>query len=100
MQVAIEPGSACARLYGSTTAIEHATCSYALAREYEPAFAAGQLRFAGRDASGNVVLAELPGHPFFVGALFLPQARAFAGVLHPLILAYLEAAARNNAARG
>lgn len=99
MHVTIEPGSACAGFYGGTSAPEHATCSYALSPEYEPAFAASELRFTGRDSNRNVVLAELRGHPFFIGALFLPQAKALNGTLHPLLTAFLEAAERDNAAR-
>lgn len=99
MQVTLDPASVSAAIYGATTASEHATCSYALSPEYEPAFAASELRFTGRDSNGNVVLAELRGHPFFVGALFLPQAKALEGVLHPLIAAFLDAAERSNAAR-
>lgn len=35
---------------------------------------------------------ELPGHPFFVGTLFVPQARSTAENPHPLLVALVRAA--------
>ena len=31
------------------------------------------MRFAGHDDSGEVRVAELPGHPFFLATLFQPE---------------------------
>jgi CTP synthase (UTP-ammonia lyase) len=36
---------------------------------------------------------ELRGHPFFFGTLFQPERTALRGVLHPLVHAFLAAAA-------
>jgi CTP synthase (UTP-ammonia lyase) len=35
---------------------------------------------------------ELPGHPFFLGTLYVPQARSTAARPHPLVTEFLRAA--------
>lgn len=36
---------------------------------------------------------ELPGHPFFMGTLFVPQTRSTPQKPHPLVTAFLRAVA-------
>lgn len=39
---------------------------------------------------------ELPGHPFFIGTPFVPQARSRPEDPHPLVSAFVKATARQN----
>jgi CTP synthase (UTP-ammonia lyase) len=54
---------------------------------------------AGEDGEGNVRIVELRSHPFFVATLFVPQLSSEPGDPHPLIVAFLEAAAAFHASR-
>jgi CTP synthase (UTP-ammonia lyase) len=44
-------------------------------------------------AEGEIRAVELPDHPFFMGTLFLPQARSKARRPHPLIAGFATAVA-------
>lgn len=46
---------------------------------------------SGVDADGEVRIMEL--HPFFIGTLFVPQARSVRGQPHPIVLEFCRAAA-------
>ena len=52
---------------------------------------ANGLVFSGRDERGDPRIAELPGHPFFVGSLFQPELSSGATWAHPLIVAFAAA---------
>ena len=58
-----------------------------------PLLATGPLRITGADAEGEARVIELPGHPFFIGTLFVPQARSTPERPHPLVTAFVAAAA-------
>jgi len=53
--------------------------------------ASGPLRIVGSDAEGEVRVGELRGHPFFVGTLYVPQARSMPDSPHPLASECLRA---------
>jgi CTP synthase (UTP-ammonia lyase) len=53
----------------------------------------GPLKITGSDIEGEVRVIELPGHPFFVGTLFVPQTRSTPEKPHPLVTSFLEAVA-------
>ena len=53
--------------------------------------------FSGFDDSGQVRIAELPGHPFFVGTLFQPELHGDGSQPHPIIVAFAAAAAQHAA---
>jgi CTP synthase (UTP-ammonia lyase) len=52
---------------------------------------AGGLSVSGVGGAGEVRIVELPGHPFYVFTLFLPQARSTAAEPHPLLAGFAEA---------
>ncbi len=56
------------------------------------------LRISGHDDDGTARIVELPGHPFYLATLFIPQMSSQRENAHPLIVAYLEAA--DNLRRG
>jgi CTP synthase (UTP-ammonia lyase) len=80
-------------IYGRDEIVEGYNCSYGLNPAFRAQLEAGQLRVTGVDDTGDVRVVELDGHPFFVATLFQPERSALAGVAHPLIAAYLQAAA-------
>lgn len=93
--VVIEPNSLMAHLYNSERSTEKFYCSFGIAPRYYETLAGASLRFVGHDDEGQIRIAELPNHPFFVGTLFVPQASALKGVSHPLINGLLNVARVN-----
>lgn len=93
MDVALAPGSQAASIYGATATTEAYYCNFGLNPEYQAALAEAGLRISGVDQDGAARIVELPGHRFFVGTLFVPQARSRPGAPHPIVLELCRAAA-------
>ena len=91
MRVEIEPGSKAHAVYGCGTVEEEYRCNYGLAPESRRLLEEGGLRVSGTDPDGEARIVELPGHPFYVATLFVPQMRSSSGNPHPLISAFVEA---------
>lgn len=85
--------SAARKIYGEDAVPEQFACNYGLNPLFRDVFAGSELRAAGVGPAGEVRLVELPAHPFYLATLFLPQVRSVPGAPHPLIVAYLRAAA-------
>ena len=96
--VMVVPGTLAARIAGPGRRTERYHCSFGLNPRYLEALAAGGLRFSGFDDSGQVRIAELPGHPFFLGTLFQPELQGDGTLPHPVIRALAQAAVRHAAA--
>lgn len=92
MILTLKPGSQVAGLYGTTLAQEQYYCNFGVNPEYVPLLKQGPLTISGSDAEGEVRVVEYPGHPFFIGTLFVPQQRSTPGRPHPLVTAFLKAA--------
>jgi CTP synthase (UTP-ammonia lyase) len=90
--VRISPNTIAHRAYGRLEATEQFRCNYGLNQNYLPQFSKGSLTVTGTDTAGEVRIVELPGHPFFVATLFLPQLLSHPGAPHPLVLTFLAAA--------
>jgi len=95
MTITLEPGSVLAQIYGENTVKEEYLCNFGVNPDYVDALRRGPLRVAASDAEGAVRAVELPGHPFFIGTLFLPQHRSTATAPHPLITRFLNACSTN-----
>jgi CTP synthase (UTP-ammonia lyase) len=93
-EVLLVPGTRLARIYGADRAEETYHCRYGLSPRHARLLEQGPLRIVARDRAGEVRAVELDGHPFFVATLFQPERSALAGRTHPLIEAFVEAAAR------
>ena len=93
MALRFQPDSHVARIYGSTQARERYYCNFGVAPDAVEWLKTGTLRVVGSDAEGEVRVIELPGHPFFIGTLFVPQALSTPEKPHPLVTAFLEAVA-------
>ena len=91
--VVIEPDSHLARAYGATRATETYHCNYGLNPRYAHLLSRGPLRVTARDVQGDARAVELADAPFFVATLFQPERAALRGEAHPLINAFVRAAA-------
>jgi len=93
MRVRLEPGSRAAGAYGTTEAEERYFCRFGLGPGRQGLLHDGGLRVSGTDAGGEVRVVEIPEHPFFVATLFVPQTGSSPGRPHPLVTAFVRAAA-------
>ena len=91
--ITLRPGSRIAAIYGRTETVEAYHCSFGLDPRYHSLLADGALRITGLDTNGEARVVEIAEHPFFIATLFQPELSAFADVAHPLIGAFLRAAA-------
>lgn len=91
--VRIEPGTFAASLYQSAESAEPFYCNFGLNPGYREPLEQAGLRFSGFDEDGEPRILELPGHRFFVGTLFVPQAARHAAGPHPVLAAFLAASA-------
>ncbi|WP_437072845.1 CTP synthase C-terminal region-related (seleno)protein [Streptomyces sp. enrichment culture] len=96
--VGIEPGSLAHRVIGAERTVERYHCAYGPSRHLDTLRAHG-LRLSGHDEDGNVRVAELPGHPFFLATLFQPELSGEATRPHAVVRA-LARAATQHARRG
>lgn len=95
MTITLDPSSMVARIYGAKSVQEEYLCNFGVNPEYEETLRSGALRVVGADAEGTVRAVELPGHPFFVGTLFLPQHNSTPSNPHPLVCAFLKACSQS-----
>jgi CTP synthase (UTP-ammonia lyase) len=96
--VMVVPGTLAATVSGPGRRTERYHCSFGLNPAYLDTLAGRGLRFSGFDDSGQVRIAELPGHPFFIGTLFQPELQGDGTHPHPIIRALAEAAVRHASA--
>jgi CTP synthase (UTP-ammonia lyase) len=91
MQLNFTPGSQVAAIYGSVSATEHYYCNFGVNPDCVNELTKGPLKVSGSDVEGQIRVIEYPGHPFFIGTLFVPQTRSSPGNPHPLVTAFLQA---------
>lgn len=85
-------GSRVAECYGTETASERYYCNFAINPAVIEILRQGPMRITGADAEGEIRVIEWPDHPFFLGTLFVPQARSTPEKPHPLVMAFLRCA--------
>jgi CTP synthase (UTP-ammonia lyase) len=88
MAVTIKAESTAANAYQAEQSTEAYYCNYGLNPQYQERLENAGLRVTGTDADGEARIVELGTHPFFIGTLFVPQARSNPGRPHPLIRAF------------
>ena len=91
--VMVVPGTLAAKVSGAGRRVERYHCGYGLNPDYLERLTSGGLRFSGFDDTGQVRIAELPGHPFFLCTLFQPELSGDGTQPHPVIRAFATAAA-------
>ena len=97
--VVLNPASRTAGIYRRTEVAERYRCRFGLNPEYVAPLHRGGLRVTGVDELGVPTVVECPEHPFFLATLFLPEHASRAGAPHPLVTAYLRAAAEAGGVR-
>jgi CTP synthase (UTP-ammonia lyase) len=96
MRVFLQPGTTAHALYGVGEADEAYYCNFGLNPDERPALEASGLVVSGIDRDGEARIVELPGHPFFLATLFVPQTASTLERPHPLVTGFV-AAARDHA---
>jgi CTP synthase (UTP-ammonia lyase) len=94
MSLQLAPDSQVANHYASTSVVEQYYCNFGVDPARVSQLKSGPMRISGSDSEGEVRVLELPGHPFFIGTLFVPQARSTQDQPHPLITAFVRACER------
>ncbi|MFF8842121.1 hypothetical protein ACF08N_05195 [Streptomyces sp. NPDC015127] len=93
--VEVERGSLAERVLGAERTVERYHCSYGTSPAYVDVLRDHGLRFSGWDDAGDVRIAELPGHPFFLATLFQPELAGDGTRPHPVVRALAAAAAEH-----
>ncbi len=94
-EVLLLPNTRAAEIYGTARCREAFYCNYGLNPAYRDPLEAAGLIVSGVDGDGEVRIMEMPGHPFFLGTLFVPQARSTGERPHPVLAAFALAARRH-----
>ncbi len=83
-----------AYLDGKGEVSEQYYCNFGLNPEHQQRMDDGGLRVVGTDQDGEARVVELPDRTFYLATLFVPQLSSQPDSPHPLIVAYLRAAAQ------
>jgi CTP synthase (UTP-ammonia lyase) len=94
LEILVDPDSCVGRIYRQRRVWEQFYCTFGLNRAYQAPLHEAGLRIVGVEPDGEARIVEVPEHRFFVGTLFVPQLNSTAEHLHPLIVAFMEAATR------
>jgi CTP synthase (UTP-ammonia lyase) len=95
MDVVLSPDTKAASAYGCLHTKERYYCSFGLNPAYEAPLADAGLEVSGRDGDGEPRIVEVPGLRFYVGTLFVPQTASAPELPHPLVRAFVRAAAQS-----
>jgi CTP synthase (UTP-ammonia lyase) len=96
MTVDVRPGTRAAEAYRSPTVTERYYCNFGINPAHLDDLVSAGLRVTGTDEAGEARIVELPDLPFFVATLFVPQATSSLVRPHPLVTAFLRAAAAHS----
>jgi CTP synthase (UTP-ammonia lyase) len=99
MRVLIDPGSRAKEVFEASETMEEYYCNYGINPSYEPTLIQYGLVISGRDEDGEPRILELPKNRFFMASLFVPQVRSTPGAPHPLLVAFVRAAAASSTGR-
>lgn len=94
MEISLSPGSKAAAAYGTRSITERYYCNFGVNPDFVEQIANAGFAVVGVDVEGACRVMELAHHRFFVGTLFVPQARSRPDHPHRLITAFLLAAVR------
>lgn len=95
LEISLAPGSRTAAAYRTHAIIERYYCNFGVNPDFVEQISNAGFKVVGRDADGACRVMELSHHRFFVGTLFVPQARSRPDHPHPLITAFFLAAVRS-----
>jgi CTP synthase (UTP-ammonia lyase) len=89
--VIVAEGTTAARAMGPGPSTERYFCRFGLNVAYEKPLREHGLVISGRSLDGGARIAELPNHPYYLGALFQPELASDLTWVHPLIAAFAVA---------
>jgi CTP synthase (UTP-ammonia lyase) len=92
-EIRLRPGSYLQFFYAQDTVAEEFFCNFEINPEFEWATIEAGFPVVARGPDGEIRAIESPAHKFYVATLFQPQLSSQAGKPHPLILAFVQAAA-------
>ena len=92
-EIRLRPGSYLQSFYTQDTVTEEFFCNFEVNPEYEWAAMEAGFPVVARGPQGEIRAIESPTHRFYVATLFQPQLSSKPGEPHPLILAFVQAAA-------
>jgi CTP synthase (UTP-ammonia lyase) len=92
-EIRLRPGSYLQSFYGQDRVAEEFFCNFEISPEYEWASIEAGFPVVARGAQGEIRAIESPTHRFYVATLFQPQLSSRPGHPHPLLLAFVQAAA-------
>ncbi|MBX3308220.1 MAG: hypothetical protein KF751_19405, partial [Nitrospira sp.] len=94
LEISLSPGSRTAAAYGTHAITERYYCNFGVHPDHVYQISDAGFTVVGTDADGECRVMEIAEHRFFVGTLFVPQAKSRPDHPHPLITAFLLAAVR------
>jgi CTP synthase (UTP-ammonia lyase) len=92
-EIRIRPGSYLQTFYSKDVIQEEFFCNFELNSDYEWCSIEAGFPIAARSSDGAVRAIESPTHRFFIATLFQPQLTSKANKPHPLVIAFVQAAA-------
>ena len=94
-EIRLRPGSYLQSFYGKDqeTATEEFFCNFEINPDFEWAAMEAGFPVVARGAEGEIRAIESPTHRFFLATLFQPQLSSTAKKPHPIVLAFVQAAA-------
>ena len=92
-EIRLRPGSYLQSFYRQDVVTEEFFCNFEVNREYEWAAIEAGFPVVARGAKGEIRAIESPTHRFYVATLFQPQLSSKQGKPHPLVMAFVQAAA-------
>ena len=92
-EIRLRPGSYLQSFYGQNQVAEEFFCNFEVNPEYEWAAMEAGFPVVARGPQGEIRAIESPAHKFFVATLYQPQLSSQPGHPHPLVMAFVQAAA-------
>jgi len=92
-EIRLRPGSYLHSFYGKEVVAEEFFCNFEINPEFEWATIEAGFPVVARGPKSEIRAIESPTHRFFIATLFQPQLSSKPGHPHPLILAFVQAAA-------
>jgi CTP synthase (UTP-ammonia lyase) len=92
-EIRLRPGSYLQSFYGQDTATEEFFCNFEVNPDYEWAAMEAGFPVVARGVQGEIRAIESPTHRFYIATLFQPQLSSKPKSPHPLVLAFVQAAA-------
>jgi CTP synthase (UTP-ammonia lyase) len=92
-EIRLRPGSYLQSFYMKDTATEEFFCNFEVNPDYEWAAMEAGFPVVARGAKGEIRAIESPTHRFYLATLYQPQFTSKPGKPHPLVLAFVQAAA-------